>query len=67
MNALATATIVFTAIGAAGLVGLAIGLHLPGHHLDKRSRDAVRLVAGFLATLSGARAWSAHFICEGEF
>ena len=31
---------------------MALGRRLPGHHLDKRSRDAVRLVAGFLATLS---------------
>jgi hypothetical protein len=52
MNALATAAIVFAAIGAAGLAGLALGRRLPAHHLDKRSRDAVRLVASFLATLS---------------
>jgi hypothetical protein len=52
MNAVATAAIVFAAIGAAGLAGLALGRRLPAHHLDKHSRDAVRLVAGFLATLS---------------
>jgi hypothetical protein len=52
MSAMATAAIVFVAIAAAGLAGLALGRRLPGHHLDKRSCDAVRLVAGFLATLS---------------
>ena len=52
MNALATASIVFAAIAAAELAGLALGRRLPEHHFDKRSRDEVRLVAAFLATLS---------------
>jgi hypothetical protein len=52
MNALLTAAIVFAAIGASGVAGLAIGRRLPEHHLDKQSSDAVRLVAGFLATMS---------------
>jgi hypothetical protein len=36
----------------AGLAGLALGKRLPAHHLDQESRDAVRLVASFLAALS---------------
>src|ERR1700760_2574246 len=52
MNAMAIAAVVFAAIAAAGLAGLVIGRRLPEHHLDKASRDAVWLVAGFLATLS---------------
>lgn len=52
MGALATAVIVFLAIGAASLVGLVLGQRLPAEQLDGQSRDTVRLVAAFLSTLS---------------
>ncbi len=52
MGALIAAGIVFAATAGAGLAGLALGRRLPGHHLDTDSRDAVRLVAGFLAALA---------------
>ena len=51
MGALTAAAAVFAAVSGAGLAGLALGPRLPGHHLDAASRDAVRLVAGFLAAL----------------
>lgn len=52
MGALTTAGVVFVATSGAGLVGLALRQRLPGHHLDADSRDAVRLVAGFVAALA---------------
>ena len=52
MGALTTAGIVFAATAGAGLAGLMLGQRLPGHHLDADSRDAVRLVAGFVAALA---------------
>ena len=52
MGALIAAGVVFVATAGAGLAGLALGRRLPGHHLDMDSRDAVRLVAGFLAALA---------------
>ena len=52
MSALLTAGAVFTVIAGSGLAGLKLGPRLPGHHLDADSRDAVRLVAGFVAALA---------------
>ena len=52
MGALTTAGVVFAATAMAGLAGLVGGRRLPGHHLDAESRDAVRLVASFLAALT---------------
>ena len=52
MGALTTAGAVLAATAGAGLAGLALGRRLPGHHLDEGSRDAVRLVASFVAALA---------------
>ena len=52
MGALTTAGVMLAATAGAGLAGLALSRRLPGHHLDAASRDAVRLVAGFVAALT---------------
>ncbi|OJW29369.1 MAG: hypothetical protein BGO51_14940 [Rhodospirillales bacterium 69-11] len=52
MGAAAIAGLVFLVVGGAALAGLALARALPCRHLDDTSRDAVRLVAGFLASLS---------------
>ena len=51
MGALATAGLVLIVVSGAALAGLALARSLPRHHLDDTSRDAVRLVASFLASL----------------
>lgn len=52
MGALITAGAVFIITTSSGLAGLKLGSRLPGRHLDADSRDVVRLVAGFVATLA---------------
>jgi len=47
-----TAAAVFAATVGAGLAGLTLRRRLPRHHLDTDSRDAVRLVASFVAALA---------------
>ena len=51
MEAVTTAGLVLIVVSGAALAGLALARSLPSHHLDDASRDAVRLVASFLASL----------------
>ena len=52
MEAWATGLITLACVLGGALLGLKLQQVLPEHHLDARSQDVVKLVAGLLATLS---------------
>jgi hypothetical protein len=52
MNSFAIASIVLGSSFAAGLVGMKLHLRLPDNHRDERSREAIKLVMGLIASVS---------------
>jgi hypothetical protein len=52
MNSIWISVGLFGVVFAGALVGLAIRARLPGHHLSEDARDAVKLGAGLVATLT---------------
>ena len=52
MNSILMSTIVFACIFGGALLGLYIRTVLPGHHLSEEAREAVKLGAGMIATLT---------------
>ncbi|MEI7751365.1 MAG: hypothetical protein WCJ71_04655 [Candidatus Omnitrophota bacterium] len=52
MNSVWISLVVFVAVLGGALLGLFIRTILPGHHLNEEARDAVKLGAGLIATLT---------------
>lgn len=52
MNAFAIASIVLGSALGAGIVGMTLHVRLPDGHRDERSRDAIKLVMGLIASVS---------------
>ena len=52
MNSVWVSLVVFGGVFGGALLGLAIRTVLPGHHLSEEARDAVKLGAGLVATLT---------------
>ena len=52
MNSVVISLIIFVGVFGGALLGLHIRTLLPGHHLGEEARDAVKLCAGLVATLT---------------
>ena len=52
MSSLAIASVVFGCSFGAAVIGMVLHVKLPDHHLDRDSRDVVKLVMGLIATMS---------------
>lgn len=52
MNSIGTSSVVFAGVFGGALLGMFIRTVLPGHHLSEEVRDAVKLGAGLVATLT---------------
>ena len=52
MNSIWISAIIFACVFGGSLLGLFIRTLLPGHHLSEEARDAVKLGAGLIATLT---------------
>lgn len=52
MEPLAIAVIAFVCVFGGALVGMALNVRLPGHHLEGRSGDVVKLVMGLIGTMA---------------
>ncbi len=52
MNLFETSFIIFGCLFASALLGLFLSIKLPKHHLDQHSKDAIKIGAGLIATLT---------------
>ena len=52
MHSTLLAVLVFIVLFAAGLAGIVIGRRLPAHHLEAGTKEAIRLMAGLVATIT---------------
>jgi len=52
MNSILVSVIVFICVFGGAILGLAVRTRLPGHHLSEDGKEAVKLVAGLVATLT---------------
>jgi hypothetical protein len=74
MNSLLVTVIVFACLFSGALLGMALRLILPAHHLSQSSTDVIKLATGLMATLAAlvlglliSSANTSHNTIEGEY